>query len=446
LKKANSFFIILISILLVGCSTPSPSPIDPTSTLNEKEITTTLASTATPTETPAYTPTLSASPTSSLPPFRTPTPSAAPSPTPDSGVSQNCLPIQPALPQGHSYNGKIIFDYENSNADNLYYLYNPQRKDIITITNAGHSLSVSPDHTQLAYVDLAKNRLVVLDPGGEQIASVSWRENWGWIDRWLDNQRLLITMDERGKLPEDWKIPQNMVLLNPFTGQSQTLYSQYPEIHDEEFNPIYWPRVSITIYSPDLKRVVYPGVVYPGSPDAAKGYILYGILEQTKLAQIPNWYWQNPPMWSYDGTKFIMEGNHEFYLVSYDGTVTQVTHMNPERNTDTENKYGYYGYNFLWSPDNQHVAFWLTPSGKDQYTLAVLNTESGEITDYCIPAGRDRWGNLLYPLWSPDGKNLLVAANFGTELENDVLLIDRQNKVAYKLPRHDYPAGWLVAP
>jgi Tol biopolymer transport system component len=178
---------------------------------------------------------------------------------------------------------------------------------------------------------------------------------------------------------------------------------------------------------------------------------LYGIPEKKKLAQIPDIYWDNPPVWSPDGSKFIMMGNDEFYLVTYDGAISKITHLNPDYDLYKGAGFRYLADYYSWSPDSQHVAFWLSPFGTERYTLAILDTHSGEIIEYCIPIGDGfpQYGlSTLYPVWSPDGKKLVVAANFRPNLEpgNDVILVDLEKEKSYKVTENTFPVGWLVAP
>jgi Tol biopolymer transport system component len=158
------------------------------------------------------------------------------------------------------------------------------------------------------------------------------------------------------------------------------------------------------------------------------------------------------PVWSPDGSKFILMGDDEFYVVSLNGIVTKLTHMNPTFvQSDLFGEYS--GYYYQWSPDGEKVAFWL--EGKGGTTLAILDTKSGKIVDTCILAGHDTsWLGVVtppysesHPVWSPDGKNLVVAANFRREGgKNDILLVDPDNNVANKITTDKFPVGWLVTP
>jgi hypothetical protein len=447
MKKRISLLVIGAMFLLASCVDKTEIPPTGLPTKMTATIRPTLTRTPTPAEIPSSTP----PPTTALP---STTPSDTPTPTPDSGVIQNCLTIQPTLPEGPGYTGMIAFEDAFPGYSGIA-LYDVQVNKVTRIASDGTYLAVSPDRSLFAIKDISENQLKIFSPDGKRIKAFPWKENWRWIERWLDNQNILIAMLEIKELTGDLVSPPKVLLFNPFTGLSQTLIPDFPEI-DTGISSSDWPwlRFSETIYSPDLKRVVYPGIIdlYPGRLDAGMGYILYGIPEKKKLAQIPNLYWQNPPAWSPDGSMFIMVGNGEFYLVGYDGAISKITHLNPDLDLEKGTGFRYLADYYSWSPDSQHVAFWLSPFGTDRYTLAVLDTHSGEITDYCIPAGGDglySWGyTTLYPVWSPDGKKLVVAANFRPKWEhgNDVILVDLEKKTSFKVTSDNFPYGWLVSP
>jgi Tol biopolymer transport system component len=98
------------------------------------------------------------------------------------------------------------------------------------------------------------------------------------------------------------------------------------------------------------------------------------------------------PIWSQDGTQFIMATKidsqnpyppaNEFFAVSRDGQVRQLTHFTQQyRKAEIINNYSI-------SPDGSLVAFWVKvdSSEDDDARLAVLDTATGSVTNYCITA------------------------------------------------------------
>jgi hypothetical protein len=288
-----------------------------------------------------------------------------------------------------------------------------------------------------AYKNGETRRLEIFSTDRKQIKSLAWEEKWGGIAGWLDNHSILIVMSEpeSPELPQFDQYPRTILVVDPFTSRIQTLPPNYPDI-DQASRMTSWGGSGTTVYDPTLTWVVYPGSMeledYVGM-----GYILYGIPEKKKLAQLPSASWNKLPVWSPDGSQFIVMGDDEFYVVSYEGKISKVTHLNPEFHPPESTTINYLVYYYTWSPDKQHVALWLSKFGTDRLTLAVLDTHTGSVTDTCIPAGynpRDLWG-LPYPVWSPDGKSVVVAANYRLQDGSyDVFWSILKNRLLSELP------------
>src|SRR5262249_34934011 len=129
-------------------------------------------------------------------------------------------------------------------------------------------------------------------------------------------------------------------------------------------------------------------------------------------------YWGDTPLWTPDGKQFIIATNldtthplasaQEFFAVSRDGEIRQLTHfMDYYQEIEILDDYSL-------SPNGKLLAFWIRakPSQFDNPRLAVLNIETGEVTNYCIK-GDPFPDNGVYPdipAWSPDGTQLLVIS------------------------------------
>lgn len=384
------------------------------------------------------------------PPSASPTITIVPSVTPEPGpnVTQNCLTIQTSLPTQHHYRGAIAFESFGPEVTDHISFYDLLTDEFTNIPGMDyHRLLVSPDNTMYASKDIRMNKLEVFASNKKLLQSISWGKDWGNIAGWLDNQRLVIILseDESPELPNFDKYPRKVLIVNPFNEQIQILPPDYPHI-DQASRMTSWGNYGTTIYSPDLSRVVYPGSMqleeYGGM-----GYILYGIPEGKELAHLPSGYWNQLPLWSKDGSQFLVMGDSDFYLVSKDGQVSQVSQMNPGYHPPQKTTHNYYLYYYSWSPDERQVALWLIDEGTGKITLAVLDLRTGIVTDTCIPAGYNPLDirTLPYPVWSPDGKSLVVAANYRPEEDEfDVVLVDLQEQTAYKIATNRYPVGWLI--
>jgi Tol biopolymer transport system component len=107
---------------------------------------------------------------------------------------------------------------------------------------------------------------------------------------------------------------------------------------------------------------------------------------------------------------------------------------------------------YAWSPDGRYVALALKlkpniypnlypmSKSKTSYRFAVLDTATQEVTDYCIPNT-----TLVDPVWSPDGRQVLIEDNRSIS-ENNVFMIDIFSNVAFHIAESVTPVGWLIEP
>ncbi len=97
-----------------------------------------------------------------------------------------------------------------------------------------YNIQVSPDGTRYAGVDEEDGKIKVFSAQGEPLAILKEGEQPYAIDRWLDNQRILLAimkiMEADGHF---WvEIPQDEVVIDILTGKEQFLSSDYPGIDD----------------------------------------------------------------------------------------------------------------------------------------------------------------------------------------------------------------------
>jgi len=73
--------------------------------------------------------------------------------------------------------------------------------------------------------------------------------------------------------------------------------------------------------------------------------------------------------------------------------------------------------------------------------LAILDMKTGEIVNLCIPGGETPY----QPIWSPDGKYLVVTV--WKNGDSEVMLVDLERSLANKVTNdNDKTAkGWLVS-
>lgn len=99
-----------------------------------------------------------------------------------------------------------------------------------------------------------------------------------------------------------------------------------------------------------------------------------------------------------------------------------------------------------WSPDGDEIAFWLYDDHGNN-TLMVVDYETGDRVNYCIqnvaiasfPTG------VSAPIWSPDGKCLLVENRYAAD-KNKRLVVNISNNNAFPVAENTSPVDWVVSP
>jgi hypothetical protein len=446
MKKRFVSILIFSLFFITSCNGQGTSPGYQTSSTTRPATHSIITSTVTLTEIP-----ISADGrlTQSAGPSPVDTPVSVLTPETDPGVVQNCLEIQPTLPGHHAYSGTIAFETHGPQVKNTLSFYNFDRGDFTEIAGSHNdNLSISPDRMRFAYEDFDTKQLEVISADGERIKSLGWMEDWGNIAGWLNDQSIVIVTSVQEAPNSSYvKYPRRVVIVKPDSNSTQTMPTEFPDI-DRASPTTSWGRSGTLVFDPTLTRVVYPGSMKLEDYDGM-GYILYSLSENMKLAQLPSQSWNKLPVWSPDGSQFIVMGDDEFYLVTRDGEITRVTHLNPGFHPPGNTKINYFADYYSWSPDSQHVAFWLKRSSSDSQTLAILDTHTGLVVDTCISAGFNPSDirTLPYPVWSPDGKSLVVAANYQpAEDSYYAVVVDLNEHTVYKIAENIFPVGWLKAP
>jgi hypothetical protein len=445
----------LFVIIVVGCTTQSkfqmPGQSFMTGTVLPPTSANTLVTLASPllpsimTATPAYTSTIVLT--------NTPIPKTATS------ILQKCLQVRSSLSKNKSYQGKIVFignevvppggnlEKDTYRAITFYDFKTGQSKPILQYKPS--NIITSPDGTNYALLDVS-DYLIKVFSSNEQLLNIIPKESYPlFIDRWLDNKQIELTVAKGFPTPTGATNPVlDITIVNPFTNDQKLISSNYPDIDGVTGSLGSWDGGSRTEYDATLTRVVYRSSTQDGY-----GYTLWDMVNKKKLVQIITYYVLFPAVWSPDYSRFLITGqNREIYTVTRDGKVVQMTHLSPDSQTEQPNV-RYVPEKYSWSPDGRYVAFWLlkiedNPSSTG--TFAILNTMTGEITDYCISAGfvEDFRYNLLFaPVWSPDGKDLVINANMqktGNTTKFNSLFIDLEDGSVTKIGENLSPAGWLV--
>jgi hypothetical protein len=394
---------------------------------------------------------------------------------PEARLKIKCLEIAPATPSNLASNGILVLDSQVDLGNGLIsrdtYSLNMATGLQTKITQSIENLiefAVSPDRHWMAYYqslsdetgdkDIAKN-LVIATADDQQFKVIPWDAEWGFITAWLDNQRLVINMNI-GEEANPVEKSSTFLVINPFTGERRILRPDYPDIYD--FPPVpSWRGWGETVYDSTLTRVVYLQGGEDGSPSPIH-YVLWDIeKKQSRVSLKIIGDLETVPRWSPDGSRFALAPSlfqqdiqkiwpsYEIQIVDRNGQTIQTTHL-----TD------YYPWVYIadlsWSPDGQYIAFWFStftekPDFHTHITqfLAVLDTTNGIVTNYCIPGDYDAQvasSRLIPPpLWSPNGKQLIIKNRY-TEDASRVILIDLAQGWAAQIAENMEPVGWMVSP
>jgi WD40 repeat protein len=374
-------------------------------------------------------------------------------------MRDQCLEIADGLLPDQTMQGVVVFNNEgNTDA----FLWNTQTGVETRFSRKeGERLSgfaVSPDRKKVMYYSRPDGWLLTIATSDGQpiwFQSIS-TSNIVWA--WFDNERLI---NQAFRQDADY-----LILLNPFTAESQELSTDFPNIDKEPWRIFHGFIASfpLTVYDSTLTRVIYPECDStckermqrnePGWPvvlwDVKKGEVLARLMTMD--------IYGNKPIWSPDGTQFIMSADtrpvksvdlddqaDEFFAISREGQIRQLTHLREQFNYSEIND------SYSLSPDGRLVAFWMItqPRQSQNARLAVLDTVTGEVTNYCIKGDPfvDNSDSLLAPIWSPDSTQVLVISRDPKDTSiRRVVVVDIVQGYAATIVKDVEPVGWMVEP
>ncbi|MGC1375558.1 MAG: hypothetical protein WA821_05010 [Anaerolineales bacterium] len=411
----------LCAIFMIGCTSPS-TPTD---------FVTPSVQVISPTATPTAAPAATATPESALP------------------WCIDRVEMSPSL--GAMPDGVVVVQGQGSRTITLLDLQTGGRQSLDG--KASFIMAVSPDQRQLAYTSFLKGPLQIVDSSGAPVANQPLPQGWVGVVRWIDMDTLLM---EKFAEEGDYYRNASSIVYHFKTGEQQELPPNYPGM---DLATIFqWGNYSYTrtVYDPSLSRVIYPGLVLWDIQNNRQIIELHQGLDRIS---------SSAPQWSQDGSFFIAavppqaevlgtlyknvtdslpyKGGYELMRVTRDGAIQRLTTLTTQFNAGEEA--------FSLSPDEKRIAFWLVPdygvdsASRTPKSLAILDMESGEITDLGIPGGESS----VAPIWSPDGKYLVVSRFTADEtvdksLLPDVLLVDLEHKQAIRIAEKSVANGWMV--
>ncbi len=451
--KNLTIFVVLVAMLVAGCSSPSPEPspssINPTegvwATSTRPEI---LPGDEQTMKAPTRDgPKLSKQPPISDDPEAIPvkstlettstletspvTGTSTPIITPDEVQFKNdCVVIQRYPSDTAKFSGKIILSgYQHPSY--LLDLSSGEQSLLRKDSKESYAEFVSPDGRWLAYVISSPDQIIVNSLIDERTPLIiPWEENWFWLEGWLNEQNLHISIEGGGD-----------ILINPFSQERVSLFTDFPDLAvPVGAGADWWPEQ----YNSTLTRAVYP---QQESKDGGRRVVLWDLLSNERIAafydDIGFSGYGVQPIWSPDGDEFIMslyredqKGRYtELNQISQNGDVKRVINL---RSIFPEGWLSIREYR--WSPDATKVAFWLEAANGDEYKtqLVIIDMKSYDVTNYCIV---DQWSINRDLVWSPNGNQIVV--NSVLDDQAVVVLLDLENQTAYYITSDLTAVGWL---
>ena len=258
---------------------------------------------------------------------------------------------------------------------------------------------------------------------------------------------VLIPTSDAYPIPSlDMTVVPPLLILNPFTDDRQILYPDIPDLEPPVEIP-WWNGWSGLVYDPTLKYAAYLG---------ENGLTLRDLENARTIASAPFDAYSRP-YWSPDGKRIALADSldynrsaYEIFTIDLSGKVLQLSNLSVYHLNN-------YVSGLVWSPDGRYLAFWLSSWDEEvEYyfyntlinppaSLAVLDTVSGKITNYCIQGDTLEFRT---PLWSPDGSQIIIVEDQDSDSVDDdrVILIDLEIGLAAQIAENLIPVGWLRTP
>lgn len=404
------------------------------------------------------------------PPTLTYTPSVTdvylpfPTPIPNSGLTQNCIPIYDFGDRTVDMQGILIlsdyplrrlssdqkfdaFDLENGNITSIpqmdvhYYLI--PEDDQLGPPWGDYYIqyplyNISPDQTKFFTieeldVENGKYKLWIGKWDGTTILEKEWDADWGYLDvSWFNNQKLKVVPPNSDEYPYG-----TVILYNPYTDQSQVLIPDFSSNLNEY--------QLIIEYNLQLTYAIYMGGIGPY-------FILHNLQTKEDIFQ-SNGYalFYSKPVWNNAGDTVyftqqdISSGKNESFSVTTEEKSTQLANF-----MDSSPYIGNLVKYSSLSPDETRMGLYVYAYGDENYygpSLAILDRASGQLVDTC-----------LFPIdfhWSPDGSQIAVtipidnATYFPTQNDlgkkhGNIVILDLETWTGWRMSEDIGAVGWMT--
>ena len=371
-------------------------------------------------------------PTQTLAGSNTSTPTSLPTATrlPDAWeASKSCITEYPKKPDNIQLEGVAVLRSLSSTVISLNLslqnLNDGSSKVIDTANQSVWDVDVSPDGQTLAYFwfnnATSKWELTLIDSIGHS-QGVAWSSKQDFsFQGWLNNKQLIVR--------------NSKYIVIDLAQNSQVNYSfqDFPELN------LYHSDFYVS-FDPLLSKVIY-----------RNGKInILNLNSKTFIAQITDGYDRTPIVgWRLSGEQAAVVSSipteqnlhglpDEIFVLEKSGQIKQLTHLYDAFRLPLTID------SLSWSPDGTKIAFWLHDKEANT-TLMVTDSASGNIVNYCIlnVLGASYPISVAAPIWSPDGKYLMIENRYTTD-KNKVLIVDPSTNSAFPIAENASPVGWMI--
>ena len=308
---------------------------------------------------------------------------------------------------------------------------------------------VSGNGGLVAYWDLDKTSVIVSDNEGNIIRVIQDSDERLIPVHWLDDQRLLLS-HRTGETGGEYSV-ESLMIMDLKTGNLQEWLPEYPSL-DTWPSSVGWSIFSRFLFNPELTYLVYQA-----RDDGSNWLILWDIEKKREVTRIFGTHNDDTPWWSPDGKQFVTWGfpqyefNNNLFFTVNDGLpyVGGVDLFSIDQSGDIKRLTYFSTTKFAvesstkWSPSGTAIAFMLQLAGSNENILdvvpelSIVDLETGRVTNLCITG---------YGLtWSLDGKYILINQGPNEDKEqNEVYIIDLENKLAWKVAENADGRGWMI--
>jgi hypothetical protein len=363
-------------------------------------------------------------------------------------VLSPCIPVEESLPDDVDIPWNLLV---GGNPLYVFYPENGATEEISHFgerTPDGREIHISPDGKWLAYTNLTRTKLFV-EPTetlltNEDLNRIVLNKGFSFfLLRWVSNQNILAIY---ARSENSLWFPT--VFLNPFTGEEHEFsIEDMPNYLDNHYGgavfATHYQHSGELVPDPTMKKLIYPE---KWGEDYGVVNTLWDIETEKPLARLnfrPGIYLD--PLWAQDGSDVLLvapnqDGGEEWFLVTADGAITQVTQFGGFLQA-----HSYYLYDASRSFDGRYLVFQLIYNQPDEIIeYILLDLKSNALEGYCIPLSTQN-PNVKPPAWSPDSKYLVIS-DVDRYNNGDVVLVDVESKKAYKIAKEMSIIGWIVKP